>query len=207
LAGSVSGGSLRRRLAVDGEEPRVLDWLACVCGVPALGAFLDSMVALAGIERSGSLAFLYETLQQAGGSELWMFAAVISIGPGLGEELFFRGFCQTRLVARYGRHLGIALASLLFGVMHMDPLHSPLALLIGFFLGYMAATFSVKTSITAHMFNNLFATVASAFGPDPEQNPTTATLMGLLGASVFLICFVRVVHRGHARTGRDAHKG
>lgn len=41
--------------------------------------------------------------------------------PGVCEEIFFRGLLGHGLVARYGILRGVALASLLFGVMHIDP--------------------------------------------------------------------------------------
>lgn len=46
-------------------------------------------------------------------------ATATAITAGLGEELLFRRFLQTRLEALCGRWTGILLASLLFGLMHL----------------------------------------------------------------------------------------
>ncbi len=46
-------------------------------------------------------------------------AAITTIlGNGLGEEIFFRGFVQRRLIARLGSWPGIIVAAVLFGLMH-----------------------------------------------------------------------------------------
>ena len=61
-----------------------------------------------------------------GGSDRWPPLAVLLVGAtataitaGLGEELLFRRFLQTRLEALLGPWTGILLASLLFGLMHV----------------------------------------------------------------------------------------
>lgn len=47
-----------------------------------------------------------------------------AITAGLGEELLYRRFLQTRLEALIGPWTGVLLASLLFGLMHL-PSHGP----------------------------------------------------------------------------------
>src|SRR5262249_47982166 len=48
----------------------------------------------------------------------WVGILAIGVGPGLGEELFCRGFLGRGLVGRYGVTAGILLTSLFFGIMH-----------------------------------------------------------------------------------------
>lgn len=51
-------------------------------------------------------------------------ASATAITAGLGEELLYRRFLQTRLEALIGPWTGVLLASLLFGLMHL-PSHGP----------------------------------------------------------------------------------
>ena len=46
---------------------------------------------------------------------------MIGVGPGIGEELWFRGFLGRGLVGRYGVIVGVLITSFFFGAMHVDP--------------------------------------------------------------------------------------
>jgi membrane protease YdiL (CAAX protease family) len=46
---------------------------------------------------------------------------VIGLGPGVGEELMFRGFLGRGLIGHYGVVAGVVLTSLLFGLVHLEP--------------------------------------------------------------------------------------
>ena len=48
---------------------------------------------------------------------------LFALGPGIAEELMFRGFLGRGLVARHGLGVGVLLTSLLFGLVHLDPPH------------------------------------------------------------------------------------
>jgi membrane protease YdiL (CAAX protease family) len=61
---------------------------------------------------------------------------IISLFAGVAEELFFRGWLQTVLVARFGLLSGIILASLLFGLAHyLSKEYALYALITGLYLG------------------------------------------------------------------------
>jgi hypothetical protein len=76
------------------------------------------------------------------------------VGPGIGEELWFRGFLGRGLVGRY-RLLGILLTSLLFGLIHLEPRQVVYAMFIGvvLHLSYLA-TRSLLVPILIHTVNN-----------------------------------------------------
>ncbi len=62
--------------------------------------------------------------------------ALISAVAGIGEEMLFRGFLQAALGLRYGEWLGLGIASLLFGMMHLiTPTYAVLATILGAYLG------------------------------------------------------------------------
>jgi membrane protease YdiL (CAAX protease family) len=94
-------------------------------------------------------------------------AAALVIGavmPGLGEELFFRGLLGRGLVARFGPLRGIFLTSLLFGLVHIDPVQAGGAMALG--LGIHAiylATGSLWAPIVVHGLNNGVAFITIAY--------------------------------------------
>lgn len=190
------------RLRLCGTSPSVTTWLVCLCGAPALGMFLDSAVALLDIERAGTLAVLFDTIARANASELVLFTCAVSLGPGLGEELLFRGYMQPRLIERHGAVAGILVASGLFGLIHMDPLHSPLAFTMGIYLGYVAWRFDVRLSIAVHMFNNLFSTLAVVWSTHSEVQSEAAAVSCALGLALFLACLWYLVRGPGRRAGR-----
>jgi membrane protease YdiL (CAAX protease family) len=62
--------------------------------------------------------------------------ALISLMAGLSEELLFRGVLQTFLTDRLGLWAGLALASLIFGLLHaITPTYAVFATLLGAYLG------------------------------------------------------------------------
>jgi membrane protease YdiL (CAAX protease family) len=79
--------------------------------------------------------------------------------PGLGEEIFARGFIGRGLVSRYGLVVGVTFTSFLFGAMHVDPVQGTGAMALGFALHYVyLMSRSLWAPIVLHTLNN-----ASAF--------------------------------------------
>lgn len=63
-----------------------------------------------------------EELARAFGQWPLLFGVlVIGLGPGVGEELMFRGFLGRGLIGHYGVGAGVVLTSLLFGLVHLEP--------------------------------------------------------------------------------------
>jgi tetratricopeptide (TPR) repeat protein len=76
--------------------------------------------------------------------------------PGLGEELFFRGFLGRGLVARYGPVRGILATSLLFAVTHVDPVQVSYTFLLGVALHVVYLTSgSFVAPVLLHTLYNL----------------------------------------------------
>jgi membrane protease YdiL (CAAX protease family) len=78
--------------------------------------------------------------------------------PGIGEEIFSRGFLGRGLVARLGWPLGMLTASILFGILHVAPVHAVATTLLGlgFHFAYLT-TKSLPASMWMHGLNNFFA--------------------------------------------------
>jgi membrane protease YdiL (CAAX protease family) len=83
------------------------------------------------------------------------FILFIAIAPGVTEELFFRGYMQRRLLERWPPWLAIAVCSLLFAILHVDPHHIVFAFPLGLWLGLVAwRTGAVWPSMLCHAFIN-----------------------------------------------------
>jgi hypothetical protein len=105
-----------------------------------------------------------------------------AFAPGVAEELLCRGLLQRGLEIRYGAATAILLASLFFGVLHLDPIYSFFTAALGLYLGavtYLAG--SVRPAMACHMTNNAVAVIGVAFAPD--LGPTAMPWVALAGAA------------------------
>lgn len=178
--------------------------LLVMLGAPALGSVLEALTLLVDVEPSGTLKLIADAVAQMRGAEMFLFAVGITVGPALGEELMFRGYIQPRLIARYGVTAGIAITSALFGLLHMDALQSPLAGILGLYIGLVAYhTGSLWPAILTHGFNNLLSVAMLYFFPDAQRDAPAALMTGAIGLVVFVYCLRHVlsmsVHRASAR--------
>jgi uncharacterized protein len=82
----------------------------------------------------------------------WLELAFISGLAGLGEEMFFRGLLQRLLEECVGTWSGLALASAVFGLLHLlTPAYAVMAALMGAYLGWLwIATGDLLSPVIAH---------------------------------------------------------
>ena len=90
-------------------------------------------------------------LRMFGGASVAQLAAV-AIAAGFGEELLFRGLVQAGISDFLGVTIGLAVASVLFGVCHwLNTTYAILAMLAGAYFGLLlVATGNILTPIVAH---------------------------------------------------------
>ena len=87
---------------------------------------------------------------------------VVGVLPGVGEELFCRGYLAWGLVARCGAVAGVLLTSLLFGLLHLDPRYAIGTAVMGLMLHViLRASGSLWTTILLHTLNNSLSVMAS----------------------------------------------
>lgn len=170
-------------------------------GMIALSHGLDRAVALAALEPGASLPLLNEMLRatRRGGGEAMALAVVaIGIAPGVCEELLFRGALQRwlrhKLAARDSRGaagLAVVCSAAVFGALHWDPVHGPLAFLLGLYLGAAALlSGEVWTPIACHMANNSLAVAAGLWlSAAPPITAPPATAPAAEAASAFAAAF------------------
>ncbi len=93
--------------------------------------------------------------------------AAIALLAGFGEEMLFRGTLQALLVRGSGPWAGLAMASLLFGLIHaVTPAYAVLATLTGAYLGWLwQVNGNILTPITVHALYDFAALVYLLAGP------------------------------------------
>ena len=172
--------------------PRARTWPAIL--MLALGAVIVMDYLMAGSEAFWPLPEKYEQLldQVMAVSSAPEFAyklALLCVLPGICEELFFRGFCQTSFTHVRGPVFGIIAAAVLFALMHGNPWHMHLYLLLGCFLGW---TYSVSGTlivpIACHIFNNVWTLTHHALGTTLPLKDAPIALNALVcGGGVLLM--------------------
>ena len=162
-SGSAAPASLR--LVPGRETGRSL--LLAIVGMLALGQTLDSLTALARLGEHGSMAMIRQALAHAAGPDLFLAVLVVGVLAGTAEEVFFRGYMQTRLAQRLPRGAAVFVTGLCFGAFHMDWLHGLLAMILGFYLGWITELAgSALPAVVCHVVNNtLFTILTASWGP------------------------------------------
>ncbi|WP_223636992.1 CPBP family intramembrane glutamic endopeptidase [Corallococcus sp. EGB] len=206
LGGWLSPTPLRDRLRLRTGAPLpTWAWGAALVGCFTLGQAMESLTVLTGVwDYAASL----KGLQATSKGSFATFALLLFFGAlvaGTAEEFFFRGYVQTRLVERWGRNAGIAGAATLFGLMHMDPIHSPMALGMGLFLGWLAErTASLRLPIFVHVFNNLTSFLLSRHAPSSAELPASVHVTLLVVCSLAFVGTMTALRRMDVRPPEPA---
>lgn len=110
--------------------------------------------------------------QFEGLTHTFLGALTISLLAPILEEVMFRGAIQGYLTRKLGNPwLAMAIAALVFGVYHMNPVQVVYASMFGFILGWMYyRTGSLMSVIVGHVLNNSIATLTMLmFGTATES--------------------------------------
>jgi len=174
------------RLTPGWETGRAL--LVMVIGMLALGQTLDSLATLVGLGRKSAMAAIRTALEGAAGPELFLAVVAIGVLAGGAEEVFFRGYMQTRLAQRLRPGLAVLVTSLAFGLLHLDWMHALLAFALGLYLGYITELAgSALPAVVCHVVNNALFTVLTALAGTVEAAEPNAALAAA-SAVVFGLC-------------------
>lgn len=163
-----------------------------VVGMLALGQSLDSLTMLAGLGDKGTLAAIRSALVAAVGPELFLAVLVIGVLAGSAEELFFRGYMQTRLGQRVPPTVAVLVTSVAFGLFHLEWLHALLAFVLGLYLGWITEVAgSALPAIACHVINNTLFTLLTALvgtvgGAGPNAMLLAASGCVFVGSVVWL---------------------
>ncbi|MGA9524720.1 MAG: CPBP family intramembrane glutamic endopeptidase [Myxococcaceae bacterium] len=162
--------------------------------VLGMGFAMDSLAWMTGaIQSSALLAFSKFVATASTGVYGVLFVLAAGVAP-LAEEFFFRGYAQSRLAERWGRWTGILVTASLFGLLHGDVLHSPMAFLMGLVFGYVAEAFgTLYPAIIAHAVNNATAMLLGRVMPNDTLSTGTLGALGLAGALVGAVALAALV--------------
>ncbi|MDB5345660.1 MAG: Abortive infection protein [Schlesneria sp.] len=122
-------------------------------------------------------------------SSWWLIFAAGCLFPGVGEELFFRGFLSRGLVSRYGVYWGSISTAFLFGAMHIHPVQASGAFMLGLVLQFVfLTTQSLWGAVLLHTLNNALAFGAMKYGAyAPIPGFTAGTEEGIAHTPMLLI--------------------
>jgi len=184
LIASGSAAPAALRLVPGRETGRTL--LLAIVGMLALGQTLDSLIVLAGLAHHGNILLIRQALAQATGPDLFLAVLVVGVLAGSAEEIFFRGYMQSRLVQRLPRGVAVLVTAFCFGVFHLDWLHGLLALILGLYLGWLTElTGSALPAVVCHVVNNaLFTILTASWGA--VEGPEVNVALGAAGAVLFV---------------------
>ncbi|MFT6034231.1 MAG: membrane protease YdiL (CAAX protease family) [Arenicella sp.] len=138
-----------------------LGWLVIPYGL-LLGLaiyLLGFILSCSWYTRTASMQDLLNTLHQLFRNFTWPQIIVVSILAGVGEELLIRAVLQTFLVNTAGPLWGIAVASLIFGLLHfMTKTYVLLTFALGFLFGLaFHFTGSIVLVMLAHTVYDIVA--------------------------------------------------
>ncbi len=164
------------------------DLAAMVIATLALGQALDSATVLAGMANKGAMAMIRNALYGATGPDLFNAVLVIGVMAGIAEELFFRGYMQTRLRARWPAWAAAVTAAACFGLLHLEWRHAILAFVLGLYFGAITEmTGSALPAIVCHIVNNVLFTLLTASFGFLSNVPSNLALL-VSGVVVFVAC-------------------
>jgi hypothetical protein len=181
---ALSREPLVQRLGLGPSTARTRTLLLLVAGFLGTSQALETVIELCGLRDTGTLGEIDAALAGASGFELAWALLAIGVAPGIGEELFARGWIQRGLAPLLGSRWAIVLGAAVFGVLHADPVHAPAAFALGLYLGAaVEATGGLRVAILCHVVNNLLAVTSAALGGgDPGGVPLEPAVRAALGA-------------------------
>ncbi len=183
----------RLRLA---PRPHWIRWgVVTGLGMVGVGMASSGVIALAGLEGRGSLGVVHRALYHPSPGLALAAFATVCLGAGTGEELFFRGYVQTRLAQRWGATWSVVVSAVLFALVHFDPIHSAFAFLAGALLGWASLRVgTIRATIVAHVLNNTVSLAGMAL-TDPTSHTSRAEAFGELAAGLALTVIAAVALR------------
>jgi membrane protease YdiL (CAAX protease family) len=126
---------------------------------------------------------------------------VIGFGPGIGEELWCRGFLGRGLVGNYGVVFGVLASSFFFGLIHLDPCQGSMAVIMGLWLHFVyLTTRSLWLPMLLHTLNNSFAVIASRIpGLEKLDEPTSLPVLVLVTSALLLAAVAYALYQSRSR--------
>jgi membrane protease YdiL (CAAX protease family) len=200
-----------RRLGLTAGPAPFGTTLLLVVGFLGISQSVESILELARLRATGTLAQLDAALTGVHGPDLALAVLGLGVAPGLGEELFARGWIQRGLTPYLGSAIAVVIAAAVFGALHADPVHSAAAFVLGLYLGAaVELTQSLRTSILCHITNNLVWLASAGWGSSLREaiaaSPATQIVLGVCGALAGVLGLGVAFRRRRLRRGVATHR-
>jgi uncharacterized protein len=151
----------RDRLGLHHVPLRLPVLVTSTLGIISMGLILTACINLGWAPPSPALEAFGHMIKNLSLSRTFFAGLFLGLLPGLAEELLFRGYIQTRLVARWGDMWGVFWTALMFGMSHLDLMQGLYAVAVGCMLGIITVrSGSIVPAMICHAANNLFSTLA-----------------------------------------------
>jgi uncharacterized protein len=130
--------------------------------------------------------------------ELIITIIVMAVIPSIGEELLFRGVIQNILSNHINIKLAIFITSLIFAILHLDPVGIAFKLILGCGLGIIYYfSKNILVPIIIHCLNNAFPILAYYFSSNAdadkiENSNTQIILIGLVFLPLTYFLFIKM---------------
>ena len=139
---------------------------------------------------------LAEVMKQMSNNILGCFGIAV-LGPIL-EEVLFRGAIQGYLMRKYNPVVGIVVASVIFGVIHKNPIQIFYATCLGLVFGWMYYRIrSLMPVIIGHVLNNSLAAISMIMSAEGEESatPTTEKVAIMGGSMLAVVALMYLINR------------
>jgi uncharacterized protein len=207
IATALSPEKYLDRLSLHASSFRGRDYVAAIFLTYGIATISGQLLSLFTDGDSATLKLIQDQMQRSSLGLFVLAAAIIAGLAPVAEELFFRGYLQTRLRKRWGSVVAIIISAAAFGLFHMDPIQSIFAAAMGLALGYVAErSGSIRPAIAGHVFNNLVAVLISRAVQAPEDAPKEGRWIGVgLGVAMALGGFLALQQAPRANTSNEDH--
>ena len=187
----------RRRLGLARGSLPVWNWFVFAVATPMVGLATWFFASPFLTDMGENLEMLNRIMASFTGPRLPLALLVIALLPGVVEELLFRGYVQTRLLARLPAAAAIVISSVLFAVAHMDLIHSLLVLPLGIWMGIVAwRAKSILPAALCHIANNAMSIleiqVSSADTSDALLTTAEWGILLVCGPAMVLAVFLLI---------------
>ncbi|MBR2638621.1 MAG: CPBP family intramembrane metalloprotease [Bacteroidaceae bacterium] len=123
----------------------------------------------------------------------------IAVAAPVLEEMLFRGAIQGMLMRRFSNPwVGIIIASLIFGAIHMNPIQVFYATMLGLVFGWIYyRTGSLVPVVIGHVLNNSMAAATMFFGLEEEEMAASfsAELVMAISAAVVAVVMAYFINK------------
>lgn len=171
----------RRRALLGASRPGLGTHLLGAVAMYSLAVTLGLAVTRLGLEGEGTLGQFNDVVSRMGLGGRLRLLPVLALGAGVAEEVFFRGLLFRRLLGVASERATVLISALAFGLVHLDPVHSSAAFVMGLFLGWLRLRAgSVGPGVSAHVASNGVVVLSHGWLDDVKDVPSFALGAGLV---------------------------